>query len=725
MIRDIRQFFKALTSNTALEEAYEFRRKKVLNTNNRSAFTIVVVTGILLGLLAFIAGMIFVDRDTISYLESRNRVQLLNGLNQDWKFSQTDDCLSESEKCFARMGSSEISMNIIPLLKIGDEFRRGKETQYLRMSLTIPEASWRSMSSYLTLVLSFPRMTYNQAIIYLNGKEQRKFFLSRPLHIPFLTRDFSGKSLDVDIILEIAPDEPFKIGLTTPTFISTQREYEKFIEYEILKTSGRGDWIALVSRMTLALFAIGLFLLVDSSSESLALALFMGFEALGIAAKQGWLPLSWLGPWWDIFAAALFNNMGLVLRLYFYFNLARIGGSSLSRWMMGSGLWAIPMAVYAMFSANKLDTNYQPLVNFTTLTVSTLGAIVCLRSYTFIRNQDLRWRHLALASGALASVPSIVLSLDSLYPNLVVDAWLVNTLKNLQFNSGFVLALSAFFNISSLENRVRALTAVQTKAKQLEMELELGRSVQKQQMIVPDLPSEINVDYFQSAASYVSGDTIFLHWDQERKVFTAILNDVTGHGVHAALKATVCNVMADLVWSKGLKTTDQNSNDSKLPIFNNLICNYLQERFHTKDMHSICGIELMIDQGKAIFYRSNAPFPIIIQPHAKNSESKTEFSVINLALKNDTPTSMELNPGAILVLMSDGITFSSRQQAHIIKELTRIAKDTSGPNLTINDIKAAVTKYAADTADHIDDDKTIVLLQWLPEAVSNRTPKIA
>ncbi len=717
MIQDIRKFVKAFVSNAALEDAYEARRRIVLNKNNRSAMTVLVVGGILLGILAFVGGMIFIDRDSRGYLESRNRVQILDLLATDWKLAQIRGCSGKDVDClpldFTTVGEPQaVSRKDILNLNL-----TGEDTQYLRLQFTVPSTAWKNLSEYLTLAVSLPNMNYNKALVYLNGQMQRRFFLSRPIYFPLETKPLADSPLVVDLLIESLPTKPFKLGLSRPLFISTQHELEKFYENELLKTSGRGDWIALVSRITLALFAIALFLLVDSSSESLGLALFMGFEALGIAVKQNWLPLSTLGPWWDLFAASLFTNLGLIFRLYFFVNLARIGAGSISRWLTVGLLWAFPMALYAMMSANKPASAYPHFLNISSFVIGCAGIIICMRSYLFIHRMDLRWRRMALLSAAVANIPSLLISLKFIAPEIpLANEWL-DPLNNLHFNSGFILALSAFFNISSLENRVRALTAAQTKAKQLEMELELGRSVQTQQLRTPSLPSGLTVDYYQSAASYVSGDTFFCHWDENGKVFTALLNDVTGHGVQAALKATICNVMADLLWAERGSSKHRTINDSMIKSYHQMIGRYLNDRFQMRDIHSICGFEFLPEEGLLTFYRANAPFPILIQPPSDPSSSDF-VKVLSVPLKHAEVTTLKLNPGAIIILMSDGINFSSRENANIIRKLESAIGNHHKVDLEVDDVKKMIVDLTSVNGAHIDDDKTLFIFRWQPHAAA-------
>ena len=725
MTRLISKIFTALFSNSALEEIYERRRRKVTGKNNRTFAAVFLVGGVLLGLMAFAGGMFFIERDSREYLESRNRVMLLEDDVFVWQAAERKACAFGDKQCLPFDLTTVDGLKEMTLSSLRSKSRQADETRYIRLKLTIPAKRWESLSEFLTLTISMPNMKYNRAEIYLNNVKQRSFFLSRPINFPFETKGKQGQPLEVDVLLESTKAEPFAVGVTQPAFISTQSEFEKFGEHLLLQRSGRGNWIAVVSRITLALFAIGLFLLIDSSSESLGLALFMGFEALGIAAKYGWLPLSGLGPWWDIFAASFFTNVGMIFRVYFYINLARIAGTSLHKWIFGAIIWSVPMAFYAMESGNKTDSLYHVIYAAGLLVTALIGMAVCLRSYLYIRGKSLHWRHMALLSAAIAGIPSVLLSLDTIFPTFISGTGVIDTINTLNFNSGFVLALSAFFNISSLENRVKTLSLVQLKAKQLEMELELARSVQKQHMRVPKMPDQISVDCFQSAASYVSGDTYFFHWDENKNVFTFLLNDVTGHGVQAALKATICNVIAELVWDQDSGYARGERKEFRIARYNELICKYLSERFQVEDLHSICGGEFLLETGRLRLYRSNAPSPLILQPVLQQDEKDIKYEVLNVPLRHQTVSDVQLSPGAVVILMSDGILFSSREQANISRRLNDLGSTLAGDDLSLEQVKSVITTMVEESSKSIDDDKTLLMFKWHPKRVHLKRYKVA
>lgn len=718
MSSQLLNIFRSLVSNRKLAQLYDSRRAGAPDQNNRTVGNVLIVLGIFFGIMTFVTSTFIVDRESGSYLKSRNRIILLDQSEQKWMIAVSQPC-SGSADCdtFALVDTPALepqNLNSASLMAADSSGRR-----LLRLQTAIKPEEWQSLSEFLTLVVSLPAMKFNKADVYLNGQKQRSFFLSRAISFPFETKDYRGGSLTVDVLLEILPGESFVAGKSSPLFVSTQAEFEKFNDYLALQRGGRGNWIAVVSRITLALFAIGLFLLIDGSPESLGLAIFMGFEALGLASRNGWMPLSWLGPWWDIFAAAFCMNMGLIFRLYFYLHVARVIDKSSGRWLMVSVTWALPMAIYAMFSANKPNGYYPTFYAAMTLIVAIFGAMFCLRTYAFIRSSGLRWRNLALLSSIVASVPGILLAMESLSPGIFASSLVKDIIFAAHFNSGFLLALSAFLNISSLENRVKALSLVQVKAKQLEIELELGRAVQTQHMRIPKLPQQIIFDFYQDAASYVSGDAFFLNWSEDKKIFTFLVNDVTGHGVQAALKATICSVMADLIWTRGVDRREASDSRSKIASYNKLICDYMAEHFGVESFHSVAGAEFFEETGKLVLYRSNAPMPIVINAEESMAGGIARAETKAIALENETLKVIDLKPGSIVILMSDGFAFSSREEAKIVRRLEKFIASQNGKDIQVGDVRRIVSVLASRDAKREIDDRTVLIFKWQPTALSN------
>src|SRR5690606_37129164 len=113
-----------------------------------------------------------------------------------------------------------------------------------------------------------------------------------------------------------------------------------------VQESASGHKLRSLARIVLAVFCIFLFLFVDSSPESLALAIFMGFKAVGVAVAQDWIServhLDYRGPlgsWIFCYAD--------VMQLYFFSQLARLARPNVWPWLgfgfVAASLYVLPI----------------------------------------------------------------------------------------------------------------------------------------------------------------------------------------------------------------------------------------------------------------------------------------------------------------------------------------------------------------------------------------------
>lgn len=115
----------------------------------------------------------------------------------------------------------------------------------------------------------------------------------------------------------------------------------------------------------------------------------------------------------------------------------------------------------------------------------------------------------------------------------------------------YLLLLSVFINISTLEKRVKSLSQVAINAKEMEREMVLGQAVPASFLRMPETPAGMGVVCHHEPAVYVSGDIYYVHWDGKREILTMLLSDIAGHGVQAALKAAVCLTFGRVVVDRG------------------------------------------------------------------------------------------------------------------------------------------------------------------------------
>jgi hypothetical protein len=708
MVSHFLQFFRTLISDAALARAYEKRRLSSPDKGNRTVANVTLLVALLAGIMTFAGSMIFIERDTQSYLTSRNRVAILNSADVKWSINESSENTCHTDSSCVRDQSNDsrqlrqITWENLRRIK---NTSSDKRTYHLRAN--IGNESWKSLEEFLTLVVSFPVVQHEAATVFLNGALQRHFYLARPMSFPFETLINKGKPLTIDAIITVTPGQSLLTSSAQPFFISTQSEFESFNEYQTLKRSGKGNWIAIVSRITLALFAIGLFLLIDASPESLGLALFMGFEALGIATKQGWMPLSFLGSWWDIFASSLFLNLGVVFRLYFYTQITRLAAKGTKPWFAAAALYAIPMALYAMSSGSKPGSFYNSTFALANLTAALTGLIFSARVLFAIRKQNLRWRHLALLSSVLASIPTILIMADQITGKVFFDSFSSDMLNAAHFNSGFLLALSAFFNISSLENRVLSLSLAKARGDIIEHELELGRTVQRAFLKVPKMPEDFDVVGSHEAAVFVSGDIYFVNWDENDQRLAVVLTDITGHGVQASLKATACYMLASNLWKSRRARDgeiDASRLRSRLGSYHKQSTDLLSLFNDIPDIAAFAGVEVFAREDRAYFYRNNFYSPIILEP-----DNKGGWTVTMPSLQVAELTEYKMTPGTIIAIFSDGFVSGSRQLSRLKQFISERLNHFDGRAESLKELFSA---FDTQNHDRPDDDRTLIVLSW-------------
>ncbi len=712
IINGLGRFAHALVSDRVWQALYDARRRTGPERGTRSKSTILLLSGVFLAIIAMIVTAYGVQRDDHAYLRDRSGVVVIDDKDLLWRhteFLSVDKCASIAD---CRKTLREASWSSPALWSNVYQKKNPHDNDaYILLSTTVPKKYFFQVVSSGAAMLVLPRMRFARADIFINGKFEGGFVKSIPWAIPVEEISALDKDLEVEVLLRRSPS-PSGIGLiNAPAFVATVDAYDAYWNHVSLVVIGQGADIAVVARITLAIFAILLFLLIDASPESLGLALLLGFDAVNLSARNGWLPIPWLGGWGDI---AIYNFclfMSYVCRGYFYTQLARVTNKNAAPWLLVGSILASLFVVVALFEANKPGAQLVFYISQSTrMLVNFAGVVLCARAIWSIRSSWLPWRLSALTFAIMGSVTHVFFTFDGIFFDYeFFSADISNIIEMFHFNSPYLLSLSAFVNISSLENRVRSLTEVKVRAQKIEDELEIARGVQQSLLRLPQLPPAIDFSFHQEAASFVSGDTFYAHWDEGSQVFTFLLNDVTGHGMQAALKATICNVMADVLWSKGMDRRDPRHQRSKLAAYHRLIREYMREQTGQEDVHSILGAEFYATTGRLLVYRANAPMPILIRPDGESFCAEVQ------SLKNTSIVSLDLQPGSALVFASDGIFSSSRDTAKILRGLNaQLMVDGFAEDRTLSSrkIESVVMKICAEQLSPNHDDRTILVFRW-------------
>ncbi|MCX6126329.1 MAG: hybrid sensor histidine kinase/response regulator [Proteobacteria bacterium] len=210
-----------------------------------------------------------------------------------------------------------------------------------------------------------------------------------------------------------------------------------------------------VTQHVTAIFLLLMFLLIDGSPETLGIGLFLGCES---AARV-------------IAAMALFGDGGIeiqnfllqmsdVFKLYFGCQLARVAPKDLLPWVVLGSIVSIP---YAIASGSKNEIWLLVSISVESMRVLATGLIgvwISLRVAMSIPKQKVPWRVLALSLASFGFLGGPVLALLDLL-NVKGSSAQFSLIWHFASNLSFTLA--AFVNISTFENRVRAVSSARAR----------------------------------------------------------------------------------------------------------------------------------------------------------------------------------------------------------------------------------------------------------------------
>lgn len=734
-------FIKGFFSKKAWLKLYSIRKLYKPEEGVRTKLAVFISLILSVFLIAFIISNHLENKSSLRFLKKQNDVVLINKNEYHTIFissSMTKICSTDIE-CYDMLKAQtfnelkfedlfkNLNQRILQTLDthLLNEDKSNKTKLFMRMikfninlKTFIPP-----YNNNETLGLIFPHFAFNEATLFINGIIKHKYFESEFIHIPIkeIEKLSNITNLTIDIVLysNLSKTQKFLNKRGQEIFISSYKiinQYKNFVK----NYDNYYEKIGGLSRIILALFCLFLFLIIDSSPESLGLAFFMGFEAAGMSLGWYGMRISWLPL--EIkydFLQHYFWAMGDIFRLYFLLQLARVVGTNIIPWLIIGSMYSIP---YAYLRHIAPEMGYDWVVYtwvWRDLFVAIIGSIMCIRTAILIRGQGLKWREYALWLASFATSAQILHALFQYFPNITGSIYYINFLSLIETNSAYFFALSTFINISTLENRVKRLSSDIAKNKLIEQELELGHKVQQEFLKIPPLPKDINLNINYKAQAYVSGDTYFIKFNEFSQVLTVILIDIQGHGIQAALKASASNMIARTLWDTDMDNIKEIVTISKLVKYDQLLPKLLNSSSNTHI--GFVGLELNIVTGVLYIYRSNYNFPIIFQP--STLLNKEQWNVFDESLWRIKPVSLlnkriqqtQLYPGAMVLLLSDGYINSSQHVVNLTEYLQKQLIEHKY-SFDTNNIKKLIMEWDTNN-NSIIDDKTLIVLSWQPTKI--------
>jgi len=129
---------------------------------------------------------------------------------------------------------------------------------------------------------------------------------------------------------------------------------------------------------------IVLFLFIDGSPEALGLSLFLGFEAVALMFSFQAFPIGN-----DHFIRHFLLQMGDVMRLYFYLQLARMIDKRIGPWLFWGAVLSVPYGFLREYGELHAWDWMGSIPMMRDFVVGTIGFVVCARAAYFLRNKAL------------------------------------------------------------------------------------------------------------------------------------------------------------------------------------------------------------------------------------------------------------------------------------------------------------------------------------------------
>lgn len=563
-------------------------------------------------------------------------------------------------------------------------------------------SSLKGVNEYF--VFGLPQISYRFAKVSINDLDAGTFAENTPIRLTIPMSMLREKSLTVKVTYSIHDNGVTYLNRNdlVPAYAASLAESKRMEQFRIVSRDNSGAIVGMMSRVLIGVFALMLFIFIDSAPESLGLALFLGFEALAIGMGQGWIDSKY-----NPFIIHYSYQMGDIFRLYFFLQLARIVQPNPRMWLIIGTILSIPYGF-----AKQMEVAWQidglPIIpRMRDLTAGSLGALACLRTLWSIRGKKLPWRRIALILGALGSAQQVLGPITHFWPQLNESANFRGMYVVLEALSVYVLALSTFTNISTLENRVKSLSIAKAKSDLIEQELELGRTVQRAFLNIPKVPSDFEVIGSLEAAVYVSGDIYFVHWDEVEQRLAMVLADVTGHGVQASLKATACYMVARNLWQSRLPIDSDHhvaSYKSKLKTFHRQTTDILGLFNEIPDIATFAGVEIFPRIRRGFVYRNNFHAPIILSPNDAGSWV-LEVPAVQVAELCE----FRIKPGMVVALFSDGFISGSKQLSELRRFITARIGTFDGRSESFKNI---ILQFNEQNINRPVDDRTLIVVSW-------------
>ena len=675
-----------------LVRLHNARRTALPPMGMRTHAAVLCAMTLAVALISIILSLSWVQNSEISYLENSAGVTILKDLKWTIKSSTGEHVANLSELT-------------------AFDFTAGSE-KAIELTAELPEEPVLALVESIkneSIVLSLPEFVFDSAVITANWSVSKTVARGEFPMIAFTPEQARNHQGPYLVHIELHPIvEQNKLlknsSSALPGFLSGMIRYQNFQDFAASKRVGNGKQLADIGRIILALFTVLLFVFIDSSPECFGLGIFMSLKALGVVAAQRWFPDTIVPIWFTSTLPGFLLSYADFMQLYFFTQLSRLFKPRQFLWL---GIGIVFASCYAYGISRPTipgGINWSREVwRYRNIGIG-LACLSCSVPVSFICFKERQYHRMAALIVASSGVLSQVLTpIFVNFPEIMDATWFKTWYNLFETHTPYVFALSTFINVSTLEKRVKTLTTAAVHNEMIQSEMKLGKTVQQSFIQVPKLPNGVSISYAHEAATYVSGDTIFTHYDERRGRVTAVMCDVTGHGVQAALKASICSAMCDFIWNDS-RTRESDTTADRMNIFFQRVTGMLSKVSREAEMLAMIGCEISLRTREVTFYRANAVFPIIL---TQSKTSPGSWKVDVLSFPENAHQTIPINDPFYILLFSDGLLDGSRSTKSFVDWLTlRVAGNT---HVEASELKNLIMEFKEWPQTH--DDRTMVVLE--------------
>ncbi|MCP4129747.1 MAG: AAA family ATPase [bacterium] len=245
----------------------------------------------------------------------------------------------------------------------------------------------------------------------------------------------------------------------------------------------------------------------------------------------------------------------------------------------------------------------------------------------------------------------------------------------------------------------------------LEKEIMMARDIQLGLLPknIPDIPGAL-VSFKYEPMMGVGGDFMDIRYDKEKNRLGLFICDVSGHGVSAALTASMISMALDSNWDTFMEKPVLLLREMRKNLIGKMGKNFFSA--------ATCCLDL--ENGSLIVTSAGHPPFIIIRKNGSAEIIKTKGRLINDFFEpNSTETEATLYPGDRIILYTDGIIEAQNREGEFLgitddkkfcSWIAEISAASSSPGLLCRNVYTGVIEYTGEKT--LEDDFTILAAEY-------------